>query len=45
MEVPLEFEKQIEEEKIAAYLVNHLPVIKAYADRIELIPLIFTSKL
>ena len=40
MKVPLEIERQIEQEKIAAYVVNHLPIIKAYADRIALVPLI-----
>lgn len=40
MKVPLEIEKQIEQEKIAAYVVNHLPIIKAYADRIGLVPVI-----
>jgi hypothetical protein len=40
MKVPLEIEKQIEQEKIDAYVVNHLPIIKAYADRIGLVPII-----
>lgn len=40
MKVPLEIEKLIEQEKIDAYVVNHLPIIKAYADRIGLVPVI-----
>ena len=40
MKVPLEIENQIEQQKIAAYVVNHLPIIKAYADRIGLVPTI-----
>jgi hypothetical protein len=30
MRVPLEDEKAIEREKIAAYAVGHLPIVKAY---------------
>ena len=40
MRVPLEIEKQMEQEKIDAHLVNHLPIIKAYADRIGLVTII-----
>ena len=40
MKVPLEIEKQIEREEITAHVVNHLPIIKAYADRIGLVPII-----
>ena len=40
MKIPLEIEKQIEQQNIAAYVVNHLPIIKAYADRIGLVPTI-----
>ena len=37
MKVSLEVEKQIEREKIAAYVVGHLPIIKSYAVKIDLI--------
>ena len=40
MKVPLEMEKQIERKEITAHVVNHLPIIKAYADRIGLVPTI-----
>lgn len=40
MKVPLEIAKQMEQEKIDAYVVNHLPIIKAYAERIGLVPVI-----
>jgi transposase len=40
MRVPLEIEKQMEQEKIDAHVVNHLPIIRAYADRIGLVPII-----
>ena len=40
MKVPLEVEKAIEQEKIAAYVVGHLPIIKSYADRIGLVDII-----
>jgi hypothetical protein len=38
MKVPLEIDKQIEQGQIAAHVVNHLPIIKSYADRIGLVP-------
>ena len=40
MRVPLEVEKQIEREKIAAYVVGHLPIVKAYAIKIGLVEII-----
>jgi len=40
MKVPVEVEKQIEHGEITAHVVNHLPIIKAYADRIGLVPII-----
>ena len=40
MRVPLEAEKQIEREKIAAYVVGHLPIVKAYAIKIGLVDII-----
>jgi len=40
MRVPLEVEKQIEREKIAAYVVGHLPIIKSYAVKIGLVDII-----
>ncbi len=40
MKVPIEIEKQIERGEITAHVVNHLPIIKAYADRIGLVPII-----
>ena len=40
MRVPLEAEKQIEREKIAAYVVGHLPIIKSYAVKIGLVDII-----
>ena len=40
MRVPLEIEKQIEREKIAAYVVGHLPIIKSYAVKIGLVDII-----
>ena len=40
MKVPLEIEKQMEQAEIDAYVVNHLPIIKAYTDRIGLVPII-----
>ena len=40
MRVPLEVEKQIEREKIAAYVVGHLPIVKAYAIKIGLVDII-----
>jgi len=40
MKVPLEFEKQIEREKITAYVVGHLPIIKSYAVKIGLVEII-----
>jgi len=40
MRVPLEVEKQIEREKIAAYVVGHLPIIKTYAVKIGLVDII-----
>jgi transposase len=38
--VPIEIEKQIEREKISAYVVNHLPIVKAYATKIGLVEII-----
>lgn len=40
MKVPLEIEQQIERQTIDAHVVHHLPIIKAYADRIGLVPTI-----
>ena len=40
MRVPLEVEKQIDREKIAAYVVGHLPIVKAYAIKIGLAEII-----
>jgi len=40
MKVPVEVEKQIEHGEITAHVVNHLPIIRAYADRIGLVPII-----
>jgi hypothetical protein len=40
MRVPLEVEKQIEREKIAAYVVGHLPIIKSYAVKIGFVEII-----
>jgi transposase len=40
MRVPLEVEKQIERQKIAAYVVGHLPIIKSYAVKIGLVDII-----
>jgi hypothetical protein len=40
MRVPLEVEKAIEREKIAAYVVGHLPIVKAYAIKIGLVDII-----
>ena len=40
MKVPLEVKKQIEREKIAAYVVGHLPIIKSYAVKIGLVDII-----
>ena len=40
MRVPLEVEKEIEREKIAAYVVGHLPIVKAYAIKIGLVDII-----
>ncbi len=37
MRVSLEVEKEIEREKIAAYVVGHLPIVKAYAIKIGLV--------
>jgi len=34
MRVPLKVEKEIERKKIAAYVVGHLPIVKAYAIKI-----------
>ncbi len=40
MRVPLEVEKAIEQQKIAAYVVGHLPIIKSYAVQIGLVDII-----
>jgi transposase len=40
MKVPLEVEKAIEQQKIAAYVVGHLPIIKSYAVQIGLVDII-----
>ncbi len=40
MKVALEVEKAIEQEKIAAYVVGHLPIVKSYADKIGLVDII-----
>jgi len=39
MKVPLEIEQQIERQAIDAHVVHHLPIIKAYAERIGLVPI------
>ncbi len=40
MRVSLEVEKEIEREKIAAYVVSHLPIVKAYAVKIGIVDII-----
>ena len=40
MRVPLEVGKAIEREKISAYVVSHLPILKAYAIKIGLVDII-----
>ncbi len=48
MRVPLEVEKQIEQQRIAAYVVGHLPIVKSYAIKIGLVDIInelFPSKM
>lgn len=40
MRVPLEVEKEIKRQKIAAYVVGHLPIVKAYAIKIGLVDII-----
>ena len=40
MRVPLEVEKAIEREKIAAHVVGHLPIVKSYAIKIGLVDII-----
>lgn len=40
MRVPLEVEKELERQKIAAYVVGHLPIIKSYAVKIGLVDII-----
>ena len=40
MRVPLEVEKAIEREKIAACVVGHLPIVKAYAIKIDFVDMI-----
>ncbi len=40
MRVSLEVEKAIERKKIAAYVVGHLPIVKAYAIKIGLVDII-----
>ena len=40
MRVPLEVEKAIEREKISAYVVGHLPIVKAYAIKIGVVDVI-----
>jgi hypothetical protein len=41
MRVTIKVEKAIEQQKIAAYVVGHLPIIKSYAVKIGLILPIF----
>jgi hypothetical protein len=38
--VPLEVEKAVEREKIAAYVVGHLPTVKSFAVKIGLVDII-----
>ena len=40
MRAPLEVEKAIEREKITAYVVSHLPIVKAYAVKMGLVDII-----
>ena len=40
MRVPLEVEKELKRQKIAAYVVGHLPIIKSYAVKIGLVDII-----
>jgi len=40
MKLPIEDEKALEREKIAAYVVGHLPIVKAYAVKIGLVDII-----
>lgn len=40
MRVPLEIEKAIKQEKIAAHVVGHLPIVKSYAAKIGLVDII-----
>ncbi len=40
MRIPLEIERQAENEKIAACVVDHLPIVKAYATKIGLVQMI-----
>jgi len=40
MKVPLDVEKALERQKIAAYVVGHLPIVKAYATKIGLVDII-----
>ncbi|MBC8456681.1 MAG: IS1634 family transposase [Deltaproteobacteria bacterium] len=40
MRLPLEVEKAIEQEKIAAYVVGHLPIVKSYAIKIGLVDIV-----
>jgi len=40
MKEPFKIDKQIEQKEISAYVVNHLPIIKDYVDRIGLVPVI-----
>ena len=40
MKVPHEVEKAIERQKIAAYVVGYLPIIKSYAVKIGLVDII-----
>jgi len=42
MRVPIEIERKIERKKMAAYVVNHLPIIKEYAIKLGLIETINT---
>ncbi len=40
MRVPLEVERAIEQKKIAAHVVGHLPIVKSYAIKIGLVDII-----
>ncbi len=40
MKISIEAEKKIERERIKAYVVNHLPIVKSYASKIGLVDII-----